>query len=56
MLIHVCACVCVLVCVAPAMVVGAWLMVGVLSQLLEYYYPIEHYVYTVYVHVVNNTW
>ena len=28
---------CVLVCVAPPMVVGAWLMVGALRQLFEYY-------------------
>ena len=30
--------VCVLVCVALPMVVGAWSMVGVLLQLFEYYY------------------
>ena len=29
------SCVCVLVCVAPPMVVGAWLMAGVLWQLFE---------------------
>ena len=34
MLIHVC----VHVCVAPPMVVGAWSMAGALRQLLEYYY------------------
>ena len=34
MLIHVC----VLVCVAPPMVVGAWSMVEALRQLFEYYY------------------
>ena len=33
MLIHVC----VLVCVAPPMVVGAWSMAEVLQQLFEYY-------------------
>ena len=33
-LIHVCACVCVLVCVAPPMVVGAWSMAGAPRQLL----------------------
>ena len=34
MLIHVC----VHVCVAQPMVVGAWSMVGALRQLFEYYY------------------
>ena len=29
---------CVLVCVAPPMVVGAWSMAGALQQLFEYYY------------------
>ena len=33
-----CVHVCVLVCVAPPMVVGAWSMVGALQQLFEYYY------------------
>ena len=33
----VCVHVCVLVCVAPPMVVGVWLMAGALRQLFEYY-------------------
>ena len=32
-----CVHVCVLVCVAPPMVVGAWSMAGALRQLFEYY-------------------
>ena len=33
---------CVLVCVAPPMVVGAWSMAGVLRQLFEYYLFIQN--------------
>ena len=35
---HVRVHVCVLVCVAPPMIVGAWSMVGAVRQLFEYYY------------------
>ena len=40
--IHVYMRVCVLVCVAPPMVVGAWSMAGELRQIFEYYYFLKN--------------
>ena len=38
-----CVRMCVLVCVAPPMVVGEWSMAGPLRQLFEYYYYYRYY-------------